>query len=364
MSRKQKKAKKKRSSVAFWTAFAVVCAVLGGVLGWVQMDKYEQGVVEIYATQQDAYVQLVLDQINLNKTRRDESVIVEIIGTLDNSTNKYWTLSHGETLLFVRDVAETNRYKGFSTETYYISDSAKAFIDGLNVNRVEHELIDIDGREYIASGVLFEYRGINYQVCLLTNPDAVLDHNAYLGAKINIFVLLGTILGIFIVTIIGMAMVCGKRTAQLRKEEETNRALSRMVEQLNNAISMEELYDARLAVFRMDYLPLLAEKLTKRRLYPVTVLKLNYCTEKAAEFFLKDSYLMLNRRILRFRDSKNGCLILLCIRYQEKEAIKAVDWLMGRELTLAAAWTCGPGRELSLRAVVDKIGKMEAQNGK
>lgn len=363
MSRKKGKGKKKGSSVAFWTAFAVVCAVLGGVLGWVQMDRYEQGVVEIYATQQDAYVQLVLDQINLNKARRDESVIVEIIGTLDNSTNKYWTLSHGETLLFVKDVAETNRYKGFTTETYYISDSAKSFIDGLNVNRVEHELIVIDGREYIASGVLFEYQGVNYQVCLLTNPDAVLDHNAYLGAKINIFVLLGAILGIFIVTIIGMAMVCGKRTVQLRKEEETNRALSRMVEQLNNALSMEELYDARLAAFRVDYLPLVADKLTKRRLYPITVLRLDYQTEGAAEFFLKDSYLMLNKRILRFRDSKRGFLILLCIRYQEKEALEAVEWLMGRELTLAAAETCGPGRALSLKAVLDNICRAEACDG-
>lgn len=363
MSRKQGKRKKKVNSITFWTVFSVVCALLGGGLGYFQMERYEQGVVEIYATQQDAYVQLVLDQINLNKAQKDEGIIIDIIGTLDNSTNKYWTLSHDETLLFVKDVAETNRYKGFTTETYYISDSAKSFIDGLNVNRVEHERIVIDEREYIASGVLFEYQGANYQVCLLTNPDAVLDHNAYLGAKINIFVLLGAMLGIFIVTIIGMAMACAKRTTQLRKEEETNRALSRTVEQLNNALSMEEIYDARLAAFRMDYLPLVVEKLTKRRLYPVTVLRLDYQTEGAAEFFLKDSYLMLNKRIMRFRDTKRGCLILLCIRYQEKEALKAVEWLMGRELTLTAAETCGPGRALSLKAAVDNICRAEACDG-
>lgn len=336
------------NSVAFWTVFASACALLAGMFAWFQLDRYEQGVVEIYAVQQDAYVQLVLDQINLNREQKDESVIVDIIGTLDNSTNKYWTLSHEETLLFVKDVTETNRYKGFTTSTYYISDSAREFIDLLNVNKVRHKLISIGEKEYIASGAVFEYQGVTYQICLLTNPDAVLDHNVYLGARINMTVMICLLLVLFVITIIALAKVCSKRAAQLKSEQASNEELSHMVEQLNEIISQAEAYDARLTAFRMDQLPLVAKKLSERALYPITMMRLEYTASEAAEFLLEDSILVLDKQILRFRDDERGFLVLVAIRYEEKAAVEAVKWLLYKEINLTAVVSCEEGGETSL----------------
>lgn len=336
------------NSVAFWTVFASVSALLAGTFAWFQLNRYEQGVVEIYAVQQDAYVQLVLDQINLNRDQKDESVIVDIIGTLDNSTNKYWTLSHEETLLFVKDVTETNRYKGFTTSTYYISDSAREFIDLLNVNKVRHKLISIGEKEYIASGAVFEYQGITYQICLLTNPDAVLDHNVYLGARINMTVMICLLLVLFVITIIALAKVCSKRAAQLKNEQASNQELSHMVEQLNEIISQAEAYDARLTAFRMDQLPLVAKKLSDRALYPITMMRLEYTASEAAEFLLEDSILVLDKQILRFRDDERGFLVLVAIRYEEKAAVEAVKWLLYKEINLTAVVSCEEDGETSL----------------
>lgn len=336
------------NSVAFWTVFASVCALLAGMFAWFQLERYEQGVVEIYAVQQDAYVQLVLDQINLNREQKDESVIVDIIGTLDNSTNKYWTLSHEETLLFVKDVTETNRYKGFTTSTYYISDSAREFIDLLNVNKVRHKLISIGEKNYIASGAVFEYQGVTYQICLLTNPDAVLDHNVYLGARINMTVMICLLLVLFVITIIALAKVCSKRAAQLKSEQASNEELSHMVEQLNEIISQAEAYDARLTAFRMDQLPLVAKKLSERALYPITMMRLEYTAREAAEFLLEDSILVLDKQILRFRDDERGFLVLVAVRYEEKAAVEAVKWLLYKEINLTAVVSCGEDGEVSL----------------
>ncbi len=66
----------------------------------------------IYATQQDNYVQLVLDQINLQENGTEESIISDIIETLDSGNTHYWTLSKEENILFVKNVTETRQISG------------------------------------------------------------------------------------------------------------------------------------------------------------------------------------------------------------------------------------------------------------
>lgn len=112
-------------------------------------------------------VQLVLDQINLKDNRDDEQIIKDILGAMDASSNRYWTFSKDQSMLFVKDVTETNKYKGVNTATYYISDSAKEFLNNLSVNNVIHSYIEINDNRYIASGVMFEYKGeLTDCVCL------------------------------------------------------------------------------------------------------------------------------------------------------------------------------------------------------
>ena len=83
------------------------------------MKSYEDSILSIYAEQQDAYVQLVLDQINVLDDRSDEEIVTKILGSLDASSRKYWTLTKNKALLFVKDVTETNRYKGLTSNTFF-----------------------------------------------------------------------------------------------------------------------------------------------------------------------------------------------------------------------------------------------------
>lgn len=362
---KKKREKTFINSLSLWVAFAFLMAITGALFAWLQIAHYEEGVIEIYATQQDAYVQLVLDQINLNREQKDESVIVDIIGTLDASNNKYWTLANDATIIFVKDITETNRYKGFTTETYYISDSAKEFIEGLSINKVTHSLIQIDGKSYIASGVVFVYQGVDYQICLLTNPDAVLDHNAYLGAKINLSVMIGSLLCVFLITVIALAGSNNKKSHQLAQEKENSILLSKMVEKLNEELSLSSLYDARLAVFQTESLPMLFEKLESKGCLPVTLMLLEYDTERAASFFLEDGYLMMDRRVLRFRDEKKKRLVLVAVGCDGEEAFKAIEWLLYQEIHLVATECVDGESKLSLEQALKKLYKKgEKKDGK
>ena len=349
------------NTLSIWILFSFVIAAAGALFAWVQISGYEKGVMEIYATQQDAYVQFVLDQVNLNQEAQDESVIIDIIGTLDSSGNKFWTLSAEETLLFVKDVLETSRYKGFTTKTYYISECAEHFIDNLSLNKVTHSLVELNDKEYIASGAEFLYQGETYQICLLTNPEVVLDHNAYLGAKINLCLAIAVILCVFVITVIALARKSSKKSRQLKEEQEKNTNLTKMAEQLNRELSMNNLYDVGQAVFQAEFLPMFLEKLKKDEYLPVTVMLLEYDNEKTLSFFLEDCYLMLNKKIFRFRDDKNKKIFLVAVKYDGKEAVKAVDWLLYREIRLVGTECIDGKNGLTLEQVVNKLCRAEEE---
>lgn len=360
MSDKKGKNKKKKrinifQSMTLWVVFAFFVAGAGALFAWLQMEEYESGVAEIYAVQQDSYVQLVLDQINLNRGEKDESVITDIIGTLDSSNNRYWTLSDEAAMVFVKDVTETNRYKGFTAETYFGSESAGRFLEGLSMNRVTHSTITLAGRNYIASGVRFSYQGTEYEICLLTNLDAVLDHNAYLGARISLSVMIGAVLCVFLITVVALAGCYVRKIRQLEQEKKNTEDLSRMVEKLNNELSMDTLYDARLAVFRLDQVKLLFAKLEEQGRLPVTLMLLEYDSEEAAALFLEDAYLQLDRRIFRFRDQKNKRLVLVGAGCDDREAVKAVEWLLCRKLRLAAVECVDRRNAVTLEEALGKL---------
>ena len=65
------------------TTICVICvAVIAGFTAHIELQRYEDGILDVCATQQDAYVQLVLDQINLQADRSDDEIITEILGSL------------------------------------------------------------------------------------------------------------------------------------------------------------------------------------------------------------------------------------------------------------------------------------------
>ena len=95
-------------------SFTIIIIV--GVLAWVgnqQMKSYEDSILSIYAEQQDAYVQLVLDQINVLDDRSDEEIVTKILGSLDASSRKYWTLTEPLRFLMPTILTEVNCFLSF-----------------------------------------------------------------------------------------------------------------------------------------------------------------------------------------------------------------------------------------------------------
>lgn len=87
---------------------------------------------------------MVLDQINLQENGTEESIISDIIETLDSGNTHYWTLSKEENILFVKNVTETDKYQGTSLDEFYDTSSADEFVKTLRLNHVTHELIKMD----------------------------------------------------------------------------------------------------------------------------------------------------------------------------------------------------------------------------
>jgi len=297
------KLKKRFSSVnvmATTTFWMVVMVVLCSVFTFYQLEVQEDGILDVCATQQDAYVQLVLDQINLKENRNDEEIINDILSTLDSSTNKYWTFSKDKDMLFVKDVIETNRYKGLTAVSYYDSDTAKEFMKSLELNKVIHRSIELGEKEYVASGVAFNYSNEQYRLCLLTNKDVILNNNEFMEARIELIILVG-----FMIVVVLVTSMLFARKQQLLREDigeklETIDDLQRTVAQLNEMYGQKDHYDTRYQLWNKELIKEFVQKLMAKNVNHAVIVKI-YCKNDAdkKEFFDKAS-VVLDKKVLRF----------------------------------------------------------------
>lgn len=292
------------------TIFVFLLATAIGILSRFQLQAYENGIIEVYACQQDGYVQLVLDQINLQKNYATHEIISNILESLDSSSNKYWTLSEQDSLIFVRDVMETNRYRGFSTATYYDSDSAYDFLRTIQPDRVTHQIIELGTRRFIASGVKFSYQNELMQIALLTGVDAVLDQNDYLNAKVNICVLAVSELIILVLSTIGLAALSQKRLKENYELRKENTNLLASVEKFNGILEKQNLYDMRQMLFQPNVLDLFLSKLEKRDLWPLYFILISCDTNTDQQYFLRDSQVMMDQNYFRFSIQPRKLLII------------------------------------------------------
>lgn len=320
-----------RHPVLFGTLVAAVLFTMASERMIVmQMKRYENGLVDVCATQQDAYVQLVLDQINLKSNRDDEEIITDILGTLDASSNKYWTFSRSQAMLFVKDVLETNKYKGFTAASYYDSDSAQAFLEGLQVNRVTHRTITMDDTEYVASGVAFSYNGSSYRLCLLTNRSVLLDNNAFLGAKVNLL----TVLSLILLSLILVPLIFARHMREMQFEldgkEESIRELNLRLEQLNKRLSERDLHDTRFNLWQEDAIGGFLEKLSARGVENVNVLEVICDDPVARERILASAHYALDKNVLRFQLGTQD-LLFIFVQTDRDAAVLSVMALLGQD---------------------------------
>lgn len=226
----------KRSNPHFVAAVTTIMLVV--TLAFIGMDllqirDIDNGIVEAVAVEQDGYVQLVLDQINLQPDRSDEEIINNILSTLDSNSGHYWTFSRDKTMLFVKDANETSRYRSLMADTYFESGSGRDFLSELSEDTVTHDVITIEGEQFVASGALFQYDGATYRLCLLTNRSVMLSSNTMLGSRSRLMVLLYCELGIFLIVTIYLAILVQRARTSTREARAREARLGESVERLN-----------------------------------------------------------------------------------------------------------------------------------
>lgn len=336
MSRRTKnpyKIKKKRSILAVTTIFAIAAAAVVSLLAWHQMNEMEKGLLDVCAAQQDAYVQLVLDQINLKDNRDDEEIINEILSTLDTSSNKYWTFSKDRSMLFVKDVIETNRYKGLTAVSYYDSDSARDFLESLQTDRVIHRNITINNKDYVASGVSFIYNNDEYRLCLLTNKNVILNNNRFMTAKIELLILIGFIVIMLMVVSMLFARKLETVSKSADEKEASIRQLQRTVGHLNELLSQKEHYDTRYQFWSIDVLREFLGKLKMKNMRTVVAAKIHCQNENFRNDFLDRACVLLDKKVLRFVLGDMD-ILLLYVQCSEETAGNSLGVLLNSGVKL------------------------------
>lgn len=320
MSKNKKRKKKYISVTLVLILMAIIAAGLAG-LTFFEMQRYEDGIIDVCATQQDSYVQLVIDQINLKENRTDQEIIENILSTLDSSSNRYWTFSKEQTMLYVKDALETNRYQSLTANSYYRSDSATDFIDNLIVNKVSHERIELDGKDYIASGALFEYGGEEYRICLLTNTTVLLDNNKFLGSKMEliiIFIVVYSLIFIMPILITILYNIMQKKIFVTGQELiEVNSA----VERLNEKLTTDEIYDNRKNLFSLPTVQLfLDEYKDKRAAFPISFIAFRYGEKETVSRFFGRNCVTLGKHDIKFYDGRLHLALILCVKCNATKA--------------------------------------------
>lgn len=331
---KKTKNNKNRKFHSVLVVTPVVCLImiaLAGIVLWHDMARYEDGIMDVCALQQDAYVQLVIDQINLKENRTNEEIITNILETMDASSNKYWTFSSKQSMLFVKDVLETNRYKGFTTATYYSSDSAKEFLDSLVMGRVIHSEIELADKDYMASGSIFEYGGEEYRLCLLTNKDVLLDNNRFLGPKIEMITLISILIIALVVTSCGFAIRVNSLKNRVYSGEAEIKELNNSVYHLNDILSKRTVYDPKEGVWSEATLPKFIDNLVGRGVKNAFYVSVG--SEDAARIreILEMEKLIATDTVVKFiKDSFN--VGLLFVDYTEEQMTQSLINMLGGDV--------------------------------
>ncbi len=285
------------------------------------IKRYENGILDICATQQDSYVQLVIDQINIKENRTDQEIIEDILSTLDSSSERYWTFSKSSTVLYVKDALETNKFQSLTADSYYTSESAKHFLDNLSENKTYHEKIVLNGKDYIASGAKFTYNGEPYRICLLTNVGVLLDNNKFLGAKIELLILFGVVYAVLFVLPIIVVILFNKSSEKLWTAEGTLVENNIKIEKLNDALSEKDIYDNRQNLFQMTALELFISKYeVVSEAFPISFLLYKYTQKETVSTFFGTNCIVLGKKDIKFYDGKHHFALLLCVQSDEVSA--------------------------------------------
>lgn len=263
------------------TAGVIAFAALLSAFAMWQIYNYEQGVAELYAQEQDGYVEIVARQINLYGDIAGDEFVEETIQMLDSTSQRYWTLDNSEYFLFVKSISETNVYKTFSTDTFYNTQSAQDFLATLKKGDVTHSIITLEGCKYVASGIIFEYNGTEYRLCLLTDYDIMLTNNAYLSSKLYLLIDIILMIALLAIAVIYFTVKLIDARKKVDSTKRVNTELNTYIDYLDNVVmgrNQKSIITGEGKILR------LLHRIDERKVYPCTFVRVNLETENMMNF--------------------------------------------------------------------------------
>ena len=295
----------KRSLIVI-TACVITLVLLMSAFAWWQIYNYEQGVAELYAQEQDGYVEIVARQITLYGDIAGDEFVEETIQMLDSTSQRYWTLDNSEYFLFVKSISETNVYKTFSTDTFYNTQSAQDFLGTLRKGDVKHSIITLDGYKYVASGIIFEYNGTEYRLCLLTDYDVMLTNNEYLSSKLYLLIDFIIVIALLAIAVIYFTAKLIEARNKVESVKKVNTELNNYIDYLDNVIMGR---NRKRIITGGNRILRLLRRIDERQVYPCTFVRINIETENMMNFYsVNGSFLGDDVVWIRYR--KDGFMLL------------------------------------------------------
>jgi hypothetical protein len=288
------------------TASVIILAFLFSAFAWWQIYNYEQGVAELYAQEQDGYVEIVARQITLYGDIAGDAFVEDTIQMLDSTSQRYWTLDNSEYFLFVKSISETNVYKTFSTDTFYNTQSAKDFLGTLKKGLVTHSIITLDGYKYVASGIIFEYNSTEYRLCLLTDYDIMLTNNAYLSSKLYLLIDFILIIALLAIAVIYFAARLIEARRKVEHTKKINIELNNYIDYLDNVVMGR---NQRNVITGEGKILRLVHRIDERKVYPVAFVRVKLETENMMNFHTVNGK-FLSENVVWIRYRKDGYMLL------------------------------------------------------
>ena len=267
------------TAVTICTLF--IAFLLAGFAWW-EIYNYEQGVAELYAQEQDGYVEIVARQIERYGDVAGDRFVEDTIEMLDSTSQRYWTLDNSQYFLFVKSINDTDIYKTFSTDTFFNTQSAQSFLSILKKGTVTHSIIRLEGYKYVASGIIFEYGGTEYRLCLLTDYDVMLTNNAYLSSKLYLLIDLIIMIAIVVIVCIFFAIRISDERKKVHDIKEVNTQLNRYIDFLDNAVMGR---NSTAIITGEGKIMHLIHRMEERKIYPCTFIDVKLDTDKMIPFY-------------------------------------------------------------------------------
>ncbi len=306
--------------VAAVTIGAVFIAILLSAFAWWEIVNYEQGVAELYAQEQDGYVEIVARQIERYGDVAGDKFVEDTIEMLDSTSQRYWTLDNTQYFLFVKSINETDVYKTFSTDTFYNTQSAQSFLGTLRKGKVTHSIIRLEGFKYVASGIIFEYAGTEYRLCLLTDYDVMLTNNAYLSSKLYLLIDIILMVAIVLIACIFFAIRLSGERKKAQDIRAVNTQLNKYIDFLDNAVMGR---NSTAIITGEGKIMHLIHRIEERKIYPCTFVDVKLGTDRMIPFY--DAYHEKFRKgVVWLRYSRDN-YILVFGKLKKEDALKYFD---------------------------------------